>query len=130
MKTRPQAPYIVDDHPLIRDGMALLIGSQRDLQVCGSAGSIREALQQISKTPPDVMVVDLSLKDGLGLDLIKSVIVMGTHGHTGRDQLLLGSVAEHVVRNAPCAVLTLRPGAGWSLTQEKEEAEEWCRKQD
>lgn len=73
MKTKATRIFIVDDHPLIRDGMALLIGSQRDLQVCGSAGTIREALQQIAKTPPEVMVVDLSLKDGLGLDLIKSI---------------------------------------------------------
>lgn len=73
MKAKSTRIFIVDDHPLIRDGMALLIGSQRDLQVCGSAGSIREALQQIAKAPPDLMVVDLSLKDGLGLDLIKSV---------------------------------------------------------
>lgn len=50
------------------------------------------------------------------------LIVMGTHGQTGLDQLLIGSVAEHVVRNAPCAVLTLRPGAAWGLTQEQEEA--------
>jgi DNA-binding NarL/FixJ family response regulator len=50
-----------------------LIGSQRDLQVCGSAGSIREALQQVAKDPPDVLVADLSLKDGLGLELIKTV---------------------------------------------------------
>lgn len=65
--------FIVDDHPLIRDGLGLLIGSQRDLQVCGSAGSMRDALQQIAKSPPDVLVADLSLKDGLGLELIKTV---------------------------------------------------------
>lgn len=65
--------FIVDDHPLVRDGLALLIGSERDLQICGSAGTMREALQQISKAPPDVLVMDLSLKDGLGLDLIKTV---------------------------------------------------------
>ncbi len=65
--------FIVDDHPLIRDGMALLIGSQRDMQVCGAASGMREALQQIEKTPPELIIVDLSLKDGLGLDLVKSV---------------------------------------------------------
>ncbi len=65
--------FIVDDHPLIRDGMALLVGSQRDMQVSGSAASMREAIQQITQDPPDVMVIDLSLKDGLGLELIKTV---------------------------------------------------------
>ena len=65
--------FIVDDHPLIRDGMALLLESQRDMQVSGSADNMREAIQQITQDPPDVMVIDLSLKDGLGLELIKTV---------------------------------------------------------
>jgi nucleotide-binding universal stress UspA family protein len=50
------------------------------------------------------------------------LIVMGTHGETGFGRFLIGSVAEHVVRHAPCAVLTLKPGAGWGLSQEAEEA--------
>lgn len=65
--------FLVDDHPLIRDGLALLIGSERDLQICGSAASMRDALQQMAKSPPDVLIMDLSLKDGLGLELIKTV---------------------------------------------------------
>lgn len=73
MKMKTTRIFVVDDHPLVRDGLALLIGAERDLQVCGSAGSMREALQQIAQAPPDVMVVDLSLKDGLGLELIKTV---------------------------------------------------------
>lgn len=73
MKAKTARIFVVDDHPLIRDGMALLIGAERDLQVCGSAGSLREALEQIAKAPPDVMVIDLSLKDGSGLELIKTV---------------------------------------------------------
>lgn len=73
MKMKATRIFVVDDHPLVRDGLALLIGSERDLQVCGSAGSMREALAQIAQAPPDVMVVDLSLKDGLGLELIKTV---------------------------------------------------------
>ncbi|MDP1799510.1 MAG: response regulator transcription factor [Planctomycetaceae bacterium] len=63
----------MDDHPLVRDGMALLIGAEPDLQICGSTGSIHEALQQLAKVEPDLMIVDLSLKDGLSLDLIKTV---------------------------------------------------------
>jgi DNA-binding NarL/FixJ family response regulator len=73
MKTKATRIFIVDDHPMVRDGLALLIGSEPDLQVCGSAGTMRESLQQIAKKAPDVMIVDLSLKDGLGLDLIKAV---------------------------------------------------------
>lgn len=65
--------FVVDDHPLMRDGMALLISAESDLQICGSAGSMQDALKQIPAAKPDLLVVDLSLKDGLGLDLIKAV---------------------------------------------------------
>lgn len=73
MATKAAKVFIVDDHPLVRDGLSLLIGSQRDLQVSGAASGIQDALQQLAKLQPDVMVVDLSLKDGLGLELIKTV---------------------------------------------------------
>lgn len=65
--------FVVDDHPIMRDGMALLIGSEKDLQICGAAGSMQESLNQIPTAKPDLLIVDLSLKDGLGLELIKSV---------------------------------------------------------
>jgi len=73
MRSKKTRIFVVDDHPLMRDGMALLISSEADLQICGSAGSMQEALKQIPAAEPDLMVVDLSLKDGLGLDLIKTV---------------------------------------------------------
>lgn len=47
------------------------------------------------------------------------LIIMGTHGQTGLDRMIVGSVAEYVVRNAPCAVMTLKPGSGWALSQER-----------
>ncbi len=73
MQSQKTRIFVVDDHPLIRDGMALLIGSESDLQICGSTGSIQDALKQLTKVEPDLMIVDLSLKDGLSLDLIKTV---------------------------------------------------------
>jgi DNA-binding NarL/FixJ family response regulator len=73
MRTKRTRIFIVDDHPLMRDGMALLISAEADLQICGSTGSMHDALQQLSTTQPELLVVDLSLKDGLGLDLIKTV---------------------------------------------------------
>ncbi len=73
MRSPKSRIFVVDDHPLVRDGMALLIGAEPDLQICGSTGSIHEALQQLAKVEPDLMIVDLSLKDGLSLDLIKTV---------------------------------------------------------
>jgi DNA-binding NarL/FixJ family response regulator len=73
MPAKQSRVFLVDDHPLMRDGMALLIGSEADLQVCGTAATIKEALPQIVAAQPDLLIVDLSLKDGLGLELIRSV---------------------------------------------------------
>lgn len=73
MPNRKIKVFVVDDHPLMRDGIALLISSEADLLVCGTADNASEALKQIRVAEPDLMIVDLSLKDGLSLDLIKSV---------------------------------------------------------
>lgn len=70
MLTKKTRIFIVDDHPLIRDGLMLLIGSEPDLAICGSAGSIAEALTGLGKATPDVAIIDISLKDGSGLDLL------------------------------------------------------------
>lgn len=92
--------FVVDDHPLMRDGMALLISSEADLQICGSAGSMQETLKQLETSEPDLMIVDLSLKDGLGLDLIKTV-----HERFPRTRMLVVSAydenlyAERALRN-------------------------------
>lgn len=65
--------FIVDDHPLMRDGLALLLGREADLEVSGFAASIQEAQQAIGAAPPDLLITDLALKDGSGIDLIKHV---------------------------------------------------------
>jgi DNA-binding NarL/FixJ family response regulator len=64
---------IVDDHPAVREALAIRIGRQRDLEVCGEAADISEALRLIADTQPDVAVVDISLKTGDGIDLIKRI---------------------------------------------------------
>ena len=61
---------IVDDHPLVRAGFAQLIGDCADLEVCGEAGDMAEALKVIDATEPDLAIIDLSLAGGSGLDLI------------------------------------------------------------
>lgn len=73
MKDKKTRIFVVDDHPLMRDGLALLVSSEPDLQICGTAGSMQETLQQLATAKADLLVLDLSLKDGLGLELIKSV---------------------------------------------------------
>ena len=65
--------FLVDDHPLVREWLANLINQQADLVVCGEAESAPQALQQIETSGPDVIIVDITLAQGSGLDLIKDV---------------------------------------------------------
>jgi DNA-binding NarL/FixJ family response regulator len=62
---------IVDDHPAIREALAIRISTQPDLEVCGEAGDIAEALHLADTTTPDLAVIDIGLKTGNGIDLIK-----------------------------------------------------------
>jgi DNA-binding NarL/FixJ family response regulator len=64
---------IVDDHPAVREALAIRIGRQRDLEVCGEAADMSEALRLVADARPDVAVVDISLKTGNGIDLIKRI---------------------------------------------------------
>ncbi len=64
---------IVDDHPLVRTGLAQLIGDCPDLEVCGEAGDMAEALKLVEVTQPDLAIIDLSLAGGSGLDLIERI---------------------------------------------------------
>jgi len=64
---------IVDDHPIVRRGLAELISQEPDLEVCGEAADVAEALQRIDAIHPDVVIVDISLKTGHGLELIEQI---------------------------------------------------------
>ena len=64
---------IVDDHPSVREALSIRIERQPDLEVCGQAEDVNEALALIDSTQPDVAVIDITLKTGSGIDLIKSV---------------------------------------------------------
>ncbi|MCB1675858.1 MAG: response regulator transcription factor [Halioglobus sp.] len=63
--------FIVDDHPLIRQGLRQLFQAEAGLEVCGEAGSIETALDAIRCTPVDLLILDISLPDGSGFDLLK-----------------------------------------------------------
>lgn len=66
--------FLVEDHPVMREGLALLINYQPDLEVCGQADSVPTALAQVPGARPDVLVVDISLGDGgSGLELLKDL---------------------------------------------------------
>ena len=65
--------FLVDDHPLVREWLATLLRQQPDLEVCGQAEDARHAFATMETDPPDVAIVDLSLKTSSGLDLIKEL---------------------------------------------------------
>jgi DNA-binding NarL/FixJ family response regulator len=67
----------VDDHPMVRERLALLIDQQPDLKVCGEASDVAEAVAAIDHLKPDVAVVDLALKSSSGLELIKEMRARG-----------------------------------------------------
>jgi DNA-binding NarL/FixJ family response regulator len=64
---------VVDDHPIVRQGLTLLINRESDLTVCGEAEDAHTAMQSLTSTRPDILVVDISLNGPDGLDLLKNV---------------------------------------------------------
>lgn len=64
---------IVDDHPAVREALGIRISRQTDLTVCGEASDSPEALQLIEATDPDVAIIDIALKTGDGIDLIRRI---------------------------------------------------------
>jgi DNA-binding NarL/FixJ family response regulator len=64
---------IVDDHPAVREGLAVRLSAQPDLEVCGEAADTAEAMNLVKTLSPAVVVVDVQLKTGNGLDLIQLI---------------------------------------------------------
>jgi DNA-binding NarL/FixJ family response regulator len=64
---------LVDDHPILRKGLGQLINQEADMTVCGEAEDAAKAFEAVSTLQPDIAVVDISLKCGNGIELIKNV---------------------------------------------------------
>lgn len=64
---------VVDDHPIVREGLAQMIDREPDLAVCGYAGDMQRAVQLITSLKPDILIVDISLDGPDGLDLLKHI---------------------------------------------------------
>ena len=84
--------FVVDDHPLVRDWLKSLLRMESDFEIVGEADDMASALRGMDEQPPDVAVVDLSLKRSSGLDLIKAlrtrlpdvrVLVLSMHEEIG-----------------------------------------------
>ena len=71
--TAKKRVFVVDDHPIVRQGLALLINREADLIVCGEAEDARTALRLVTNTKPDIVIVDISLNGPDGLDLLKEI---------------------------------------------------------
>ena len=65
--------FIVEDHPIFRDGLVRLLTAENDLEVCGEAGDTEKGLKGIKQRKPDLVLVDLELPGKTGLELIKEV---------------------------------------------------------
>src|SRR5262245_46197806 len=64
---------IVDDHPVVREGLAMHLATQPDLEVCGEAEDLPGALALLASAGPDVAIIDISLKNSSGIELIKRI---------------------------------------------------------
>jgi DNA-binding NarL/FixJ family response regulator len=101
---------IVDDHPMMREGLAQLISREKDLTVCGEADTAHEALTKTGQLKPDLVIVDITLPGRSGLELIKDIQAM----HSGTLLLVVSMHEESLY-----AERVLRAGArGYVMKQE------------
>jgi DNA-binding NarL/FixJ family response regulator len=94
---------IVDDHPIVRQGLRRLIEQEEELSVCGEAETTREAKTAIRELKPDVVIVDISLKQGDGIELVKDarahhpqlpILVLSMHDETIYAERMLSAGAN------------------------------------
>ena len=101
---------IVDDHPIVRHGLRTMIDAQPDLTVCGEAQSDREARAALEQLDPDLMIVDVSLAEGDGMDLVREVhvqrpglpmLVLSMHDETiYAERLLAAGARGYIMKEA------------------------------
>lgn len=107
---------LVDDHPVVRRGLALMIDAEPDLAVCGEADDFDQALTAVAKLAPDIAVVDISLSGRSGIDLTKElrnkypnllVLVLSMHDETLQAERALRAGAKGYImkREATTSVI-------------------------
>ena len=112
-KSNPTRVLIVDDHPLLRQGIAQLINHEKDMVVCGEAESAQKALDAMATTKFDVAIIDISLGASNGIELLKNIKIQ----HPKLLVLILSMHDESVY-----AQRALRAGAaGYIMKQEATE---------
>jgi DNA-binding NarL/FixJ family response regulator len=100
---------VIDDHPLLRERIAELVNRETDLKVVGEAEGRKEAVELIGNEKPDLAVIDLSLKDSSGLDLIKDLQAV-----CPETRLLVVSMQDELIYAERC----VRAGASGYVTKQ------------
>lgn len=110
--------FLVDDHPVTREGLARLINHEADLEVCGEAGTAAAALLAIESRKPDLVIIDVSLTTGAsGLELMKDLsardarlrmLALSTHDETlYAERALRAGAKGYVMKHEPTAQVML-----------------------
>jgi DNA-binding NarL/FixJ family response regulator len=104
---------IVDDHPVVRDGLKALIGKEDDLEICGEACDVDEAIERVRELQPQVIVLDLSLKSSHGLTALAKLHTLAPRTRivvwSGQDEALF---AERVLRAGALAYVNKQEHPG------------------
>lgn len=103
--------FVIDDHALVRLGMRQLLNGEPDLNVCGEAEDLRGALDKLAHTPTDLVLLDLSLRSGDGLDALKQlrserpeqrILVLTTHDEkVYGERVIRAGAAGYVMKATP-----------------------------
>jgi DNA-binding NarL/FixJ family response regulator len=90
--------YVVEDHPIVRRGLIMLLQSVPGIEVVGEAEDVESALSGVEETDPDLVLVDVSLRNSSGIDLIRSLSArrpgLPTLAVSGHDVKLYGDAAR------------------------------------
>lgn len=107
--------FLVDDHPIVRQGFAQMLAAEPDLALCGQAADARSALAQLDEVAPDIAIVDVSLGDTSGIDLIRelkqrwprlAVLVFSMHDERlYAERALRAGAAGYVMKHEPADVI-------------------------
>jgi DNA-binding NarL/FixJ family response regulator len=107
--------FLVDDHPIVRQGLAQLLNSEADLTVCGQGEDAYGSLRAIKTALPDLVLLDVSLKDSDGLELLKElkvqhpelpVLILSMHDESlYTERALRAGARGYIMKHEPPAVL-------------------------
>lgn len=101
---------IVDDHAVVRDGLTFQLSRHQDLEICGEAESVDDAFALVKDTRPDLVIIDISLKEGHGIELIKKI-----KQHDGNIRMLVSTMYKESLY----AERSLRAGAQGYLNKQE-----------